>query len=53
MAPATQSAATIDGSGDIEVKKVATLKAGENEVLVRVIAAALNPTDCASRTLTG
>lgn len=46
MAPSTHLAAVINRKGDIEVKKIAVPRAGEGEVLVKVIAAALNPTDC-------
>ena len=47
MVPSTHIAAVINEKGDVELKKVAVPKAGENEVLVKVAAAALNPADCA------
>ncbi|KAI0028449.1 dehydrogenase [Vararia minispora EC-137] len=45
MAPARHIAAVIAGGGPVELKEVDVLKPGENEVLVKVVAAALNPTD--------
>ncbi|KAI0036673.1 zinc-binding oxidoreductase ToxD [Vararia minispora EC-137] len=46
MAPAKHLAAVIrEGGGFVEVKEVDVPKPGENQVLVRVIAASLNPTD--------
>ena len=48
MAPSTYSASIITESGDLELKKVPLPKPGENEALVKVVAAALNPTDCKS-----
>jgi NADPH:quinone reductase-like Zn-dependent oxidoreductase len=46
MAPAKHTAAVIVEGGDVELKEIAVPKPGQNEVLVKVIAAALNPTDC-------
>ena len=48
MAPSTHTAAVVTEKGEVEVKKVAVPKLGEGEVLVKVAAAALNPTDCTS-----
>ncbi|KZV63566.1 dehydrogenase [Peniophora sp. CONT] len=45
MAPSTQIAAVINETGNVDVKKVAVPKAGDKEVLVNVVAAALNPAD--------
>ncbi|KAJ6629375.1 dehydrogenase [Mycena sp. CBHHK59/15] len=45
MAPAKHLAAVIVEGGNVEVKEVDVPKVGENEVLVKVVAAALNPTD--------
>ena len=47
MAPSKHTAAVIaEGGGVVELKQIDVPKPGDNEVLVRVIAAALNPTDC-------
>lgn len=51
MAPSTHTAAVVTEKGDVEVKKIAVPKVGEGEVLVKVVASALNPTDCESRKL--
>ena len=48
MAPSTHTAAVVTDKGEVEVKKVAVPKLAEGEVLVKVAAAALNPTDCTS-----
>ncbi|KZV68034.1 dehydrogenase [Peniophora sp. CONT] len=53
MAPSTHFAAVINRKGDVEVKKIAVPKAGEGEVLVKVVAAALNPTDWKSAKKSG
>ncbi|VDB91962.1 unnamed protein product [Peniophora sp. CBMAI 1063] len=45
MRSSTHTAAVVNASGDVEVKKIPVPHAGEDEVLVRVVAAALNPTD--------
>lgn len=49
MAPSTHTAAVINEKAEVEVKKIALPKVGEGEVLVKVVAAALNPTDCTRR----
>ncbi|KZV68026.1 GroES-like protein [Peniophora sp. CONT] len=45
MAPSTHTAAVINEKAEVEVKKIAVPRVGEGEVLVKVVAAALNPTD--------
>ncbi|KZV63569.1 zinc-binding oxidoreductase ToxD [Peniophora sp. CONT] len=45
MTPSIHTAAVISKSGNLELKKVEVPKAGEGEVLVKVVVAALNPTD--------
>ncbi|VDB91963.1 unnamed protein product [Peniophora sp. CBMAI 1063] len=45
MAPSVHSAVVITESSDVEVKKIPVPKAEENEALIKVVAAALNPTD--------
>ncbi|VDB91961.1 unnamed protein product [Peniophora sp. CBMAI 1063] len=45
MVSATHTAAVINEAGNVDIKKVDIPKAGENEVLVNVVTAALNPAD--------
>ncbi|KZV63567.1 dehydrogenase [Peniophora sp. CONT] len=48
MAPSAHTAAVVNAKGEVEIKKIPVPEVGEGEVLVKVIAAALNPTDCKS-----
>lgn len=50
MTPSSQTALVVNEAGSVDVKRVEVPEAGENEVLIKVVAAALNPTDCASFT---
>jgi len=48
MAPSKHTAAIIvEGGGSVELREIDVPRPGVNEVLVKVVAAALNPTDCA------
>ncbi len=46
MAPAKMNAAIIDTDGEVAVRKIDVPKPGPREILVKVSAAAQNPTDC-------
>lgn len=49
MPASTHTAAVIVEGGKVELRKIEVPKVGENEVLVNVVAAALNPVDCELR----
>lgn len=46
MAPEKMKALVTTGEGNFELKEVDVPKPGPNEMLVKVIAVAQNPTDC-------
>ena len=46
MAPAKMKAIVTVGGGNIELKEIDVPKPGPTEALVKVVAAAQNPTDC-------
>ncbi|KZV63568.1 dehydrogenase [Peniophora sp. CONT] len=45
MAPSTHTAAVVNEKGNVELKEIPVPEVGEGDVLVKVVAAALNPTD--------
>ena len=49
MTPTRMKAIVTIGGGNIELKEVDVPKPGPQEILVKVIAAAQNPTDCFER----
>lgn len=50
MAPTVQKAAVVQPDGSVALREVTVPKLGPDEILVRVVAAAQNPADCASLT---
>jgi NADPH:quinone reductase-like Zn-dependent oxidoreductase len=46
MAPTVQKAVVVQHDGSVALREVAVPKPGPDEILVKVVAAAQNPTDC-------
>ena len=46
MAPAKMKAIVTTGGGNIELREIGVPKPGPGEALVKIVAAAQNPTDC-------
>jgi NADPH:quinone reductase-like Zn-dependent oxidoreductase len=46
MAPALQRAVVVQQDGSVALREIAVPKPGPDDILVKVVAAAQNPTDC-------